>query len=57
LDDFVAELLDYFFYLHDIFNLNIAALSEVLCEHLLQCLLLPQFIASFVPTDVPQLVV
>eukprot|EP01114_Cavostelium_apophysatum_P008324 TRINITY_DN2072_c1_g1_i4.p1 TRINITY_DN2072_c1_g1~~TRINITY_DN2072_c1_g1_i4.p1 ORF type:complete len:842 (-),score=215.14 TRINITY_DN2072_c1_g1_i4:51-2576(-) len=46
LEDFVAELLDFFFYLHDIFNLGISALSEVLSEHLLQCLLIPQFVGS-----------
>lgn len=46
LEDFIAELLDFFFYLQDIFNLHIDSMSEVLSEHLLQCLLVPQFIGS-----------
>jgi hypothetical protein len=46
LNDFVAELLDYFYYLHDIFNLGIETLSELLSDHLLQYLLLPQFVSS-----------
>eukprot|EP00027_Filamoeba_sp_ATCC50430_P003895 CAMPEP_0168555990 /NCGR_PEP_ID=MMETSP0413-20121227/8640_1 /TAXON_ID=136452 /ORGANISM="Filamoeba nolandi, Strain NC-AS-23-1" /LENGTH=636 /DNA_ID=CAMNT_0008586899 /DNA_START=298 /DNA_END=2208 /DNA_ORIENTATION=+ len=49
LEDFVAELLDYFYYLHDIFNQKINMMSEVLCVHLLECLLLPQFVKSLIP--------
>lgn len=51
LEDFVDELLDYFYYLHDIFNLGMAELSEVLTDHLLKCLLLPQFVGSLIPGD------
>lgn len=49
LEDFVAELLDYFYYLHDIFNQRMSLMSEVLCVHLLECLLLPQFVKSLIP--------
>ncbi len=52
LNDFISELLDFFYYLHDIFNLGITALNEVLSDHLLQYLLLPQFITSLIPDRV-----
>lgn len=48
LEDFVEELLDYFYYLHDIFNLGINELNEVLTDHLLKYLLLPQFAGSLI---------
>lgn len=51
LDDFVAELLDFFFYLHDIFNLGIPELSQVLTDHLIQYLLFPQILGSLIPSE------
>eukprot|EP01119_Soliformovum_irregulare_P014909 TRINITY_DN4131_c0_g1_i1.p1 TRINITY_DN4131_c0_g1~~TRINITY_DN4131_c0_g1_i1.p1 ORF type:complete len:976 (-),score=250.71 TRINITY_DN4131_c0_g1_i1:40-2967(-) len=51
LEDFVEELLDYFYYLQDIFNLGMTDMSEVLSDHLLKHLLLPQFIGSLVTSD------
>ncbi|PRP81025.1 hypothetical protein PROFUN_11177 [Planoprotostelium fungivorum] len=46
LEDFVAELMDFFWYLQDIFDLGIPQMSEVLSDHLLKYLILPQFIGS-----------
>lgn len=46
LEDFAAELLDYLFYIHDIFNLKIEEMSAQLTEHLLQFLFLPQLVGS-----------
>ncbi|KAL6053147.1 FPL domain-containing protein [Balamuthia mandrillaris] len=46
LEDFVHELLDVFYYIQDIFNLNISELSRALSDHLLKNLLLPLFAKS-----------
>ena len=46
LEDYVAELLDNIFYIQDIFNLRIDLMSEVLTDHLLKFLALPQFVGS-----------
>jgi len=51
LEDFTAELMDYLYYLHDIFNLGIKELSEVLSDQLIKNLLLPQFVGSLMPDD------
>lgn len=51
MEDFVAELLDFFFYLHDIFNLGIPELNQVLTDHLIQYLLFPQFLGSLTPSE------
>lgn len=47
----MAELLDFFFYLHDIFNLGIPQLNDVLTDHLIQYLLFPQFLGSLLQAD------
>lgn len=49
LDDFVAEMLDHFYYLHDIFCLGIDSMNLVLSEQLLQYLLTPLLVESLVP--------
>ena len=46
LDDFVAEMLDHFYYLHDIFCLGIESMSLVLSEQLLHYLLTPLLVES-----------
>lgn len=51
LEDFTAELMDYFYYLQDIFNLGIKELSEVLSDQLIKYLILPQFVGSLIPDD------
>lgn len=49
LDDFVAEMLDHFYYLHDIFCLGIDSMSNVLSEQLLHYLLTPLLVESLGP--------
>ena len=44
--------MDFFYYLTDIFHLGDKELSEVLCDHLLQYLFIPQFVESLVPERV-----
>lgn len=48
LDDFVAEMLDHFYYLQDMFNLGIDSMNVVLSQHLLQYLCIPIFVGSLV---------
>ncbi len=50
LDDFVAEMLDHLYYLHDIFSLGIDSMSLVLSEQLLKYLLTPLLVESLVET-------
>ena len=50
LADFVDELLDVFYYINDIFNLNISSMNQVLANHLLQNLMIPLFRGSIVPS-------
>jgi len=46
LEDLIDELIDYFYYLHDIFNLGIPELSRVLSEQMLKYLLVPHLVGS-----------
>jgi protein CLEC16A len=46
LDDLVAEMLDHFYYLHDMFNLGIDSMNRVLSDHFLKNLLIPLFVGS-----------
>jgi hypothetical protein len=48
LDDFVAEMLDHFYYLHDMLSLGIDSMNNVLSEHLLKYLFIPIFVGSLV---------
>jgi Uncharacterised conserved protein len=46
MQDFMAELQDYFYYLDDIFQLRIDEMSDVLSDQLLKFLVLPQLVGS-----------
>eukprot|EP01113_Clastostelium_recurvatum_P026884 TRINITY_DN3230_c0_g1_i1.p1 TRINITY_DN3230_c0_g1~~TRINITY_DN3230_c0_g1_i1.p1 ORF type:complete len:1403 (-),score=398.80 TRINITY_DN3230_c0_g1_i1:605-4813(-) len=51
LDDFVDDLLDQFYYTHDIFNLGIEDMNVVLSDHLMQNLMLPLLVGSIAPPE------
>lgn len=54
LKDLVADHLDHLHYINDILCLNIAELNEILTDYLLDRLIIPLYVHSFVDNDLEE---